>query len=247
MQLFVTLFKAFFFWIFIGALPGAIAYIFGGNIAVIATCAAIGLFLLIDAFGSERKIIKSIRPSRMEIANLPILVIEDASSHCFITKQFFSSKPTIWITRGALSLLTPEEITALVQGMRVAGEKSSLRFETVLSTWMMRITANIPDDLREVLFFREKGSKTIHMRESIRGVVWVSLILLLEVFYSKTRKYRLEIPEEVLRKLEAESRRCVPRLPVALSNHSAVSPWPDAFLTLGRPCLLPWTAVNLET
>lgn len=213
----------------------------------LGTLVIVGLLLLIDAFGAERGIIKAIRPSQMEISELKVFVIEDPSSHCFITQSIFSSKPTIWITRGALSLLTPEEITALVQGMRIAGEKSSLRFETILSTWMIRFTANIPAGLREVLFFQEKGTKSILIRESLRGAIWASLILLLEVFYSKAKKYRLEIPEEVLRKLEAESRRCVPRLPIALSNHSAVSPWPDAFLTLGRPCLLPWTAVNLET
>jgi hypothetical protein len=73
------------------------------------------------------------------------------------------------------------------------------------------------------------------------------LILGLEWFYFARRLGRPEVTEEVLRKLEAESRRCVPRLPAALSSHSAVSPWPDAFLTLGRPCLLPERAVNLRT
>lgn len=204
----------------------------------------LGLALLIDAVTAERRIIKILRPGKIEIAGIKILAIEDPSSHSFITKPLLSSTPTLWVTRGALSLLSPEEIVSLVRGMILAGEEDGLRFETVLTSWMIRFIAKIPVGFREILFFREKRAKTIQIRETARGVFWASIILVLEAFYFKGGKRRLQIPEEVLRKLDAESRRCVPRLPVALSSHSAVAPWPDALLTLGRTCLLPSTAVN---
>ncbi len=233
-------------WSSISILPVTVAFIFLGKIPALAVFVGIGFVLVVDALSAERRIHKILRPNPLEILNAKVLAIEDPSSHSFITKSLFSSKPTIWITRGALSLLTPEEIMLLVRGMLQAGTEGGLRFETVLTSWLIRLISRVPSGFREVLFFREKRTKTILIRETARGVFWTSIILLLESFYFRARNRRLQIPEEVLRKLEAESRRCVPRLPVALSSHSAVAPWPDAFLTLGRPCLLPATAVNLR-
>lgn len=238
--------KSLILWSCFSLLPVAITYIFLGTEIAAGVFLLFGFLLLIDSSAAERRVFRILRPSRIEIAGEEVYAIEDPSSHSFITKSLFSSKPTVWITRGALSLLSPDEIIALIRGMILAGQEGGLRFETVLTSWMIRLTAKVPTGFREVLFFREKRTKAIHVRETARGVFLTSLIILLEIFYFKARKRRLKIPEEVLRKLEAESRRCVPRLPVALSSHSAVAPWPDAFLTLGRPCLLPTTAVSSD-
>jgi hypothetical protein len=233
-------------WIAVAALPVAIADIFfkarGARIAL----ATVGFLLFLSAIRAERTLRKTLRPSRMKIGPYRVLAIEDPSSHAFATHGLFAAEPSLWITRGALSLLTPDEILNLMSGMRAAARQGSLRFETVITAWLIKLTANVPSGFREILFFRQKRTKTILIRESARGVFWVSLVLLLESFYFARRKGLPPIAEEVLRKLEAESRRCVPRLPAALSSHSAVSPWPDAFLTLGRPCLLPERAVNLR-
>lgn len=245
MRLFLSFLKSLVLWVCISTLPVFITFIFINGVAALGIFIAIGLALLIDSVTAERRILKILRPGRIEIAGVKARTIEDPSSHTFITKSLLSSEPTIWITRGALSLLSPEEILPLVRGMVLAGEEVSLRFETILTSWMIRITAKIPIGFKEVLFFREKRTKTILIRETARGIFWTLIIVLLEAFYFKPKNQRLQIPEEVLRKLEAESRRCVPRLPVALSSHSAVAPWPDAILTLGRSCLLPSTAVNL--
>ncbi len=234
-------------WMTVAALPAAIGYIFyrvrGEEIAV----ASVGLILFFFAVFAEHFLKKILHPSRIEIGSHRVFAIEDPSSHAFATQGLFSAAPSLWITRGALSLLSPDEISNLMVGMRAAAQQGGLRFETALTAWLVRLTMKIPSGFREILFFRQKRSKTILIRESARGVFWISIILILEWFYFSRRAGRPQIPEEVLRKLEAESRRCVPRLPAALSSHSAVSPWPDAFLTLGRPCLPPERAVNLRT
>ena len=209
--------------------------------------AGVGLFLLFETFRADSRLRKALRPSTIEIGGEQILAIEDPSSHVFATQSLFSVQPTLWITRGALSLLSPEEIVVLLGGMRAATRVGGLRFETFLTATLIRLTSRIPSGFRDILFFREKRTKAIHIRESARAVFWTSLVLVLECFYLGRRNPSIWLAEEILRKLEAESRRCVPRLPAALSSHSAVSPWPDAFITLGRPCLLPSVGVNLRT
>ena len=226
-------------WAAVSALPATIASIFFKTRAALGVTAVIGTLLLLSAILAERSLKKILHPSRIVIGFHRVFAIEDPSSHAFATQNFFSAEPSLWITRGALSLLTPEEISNLMVGMRKAGRQGGLQFETALTAWLIWLTSRIPSGFREILFFRQKRSKTILIRESALGVFWISLILLLEAFYFGRRSGHPAIAEEVLRKLEAESRRCVPRLPAALSSHSAVSPWPDAFLTLGRPCLLP--------
>ncbi len=244
MRFFISLLKSIILWSLFSILPVTIAYIFLNPITAIGVYFGLGVFILIHAVNAEKSIIKFLNPTHLEIVGSGVFAIEDPSSHSFITKSLFSSKPTVWITRGALSLLSPEEIPGLIRGMILAGEEGGLRFETVLTAWMMVLIKKVPLGFREVLFFREKRTKKIHIRETARGVFWTSIILILELFYFTARKRRLQVPEEIIRKLEAESRRCVPRLPVALSSHSAVAPWPDAFLTLGRSCLLPSSAVH---
>ena len=233
-------------WIAAAILPTAIASIFFKPMVAYGVALTVAAFLFLSALFAERFLRQTLRPYQIEIGPYRVLAIEDPSSHAFATQGFLSPEPTLWITRGALSLLTPEEIANLIAGMRVAARQGGLRFETALTAWLIRMTGNIPSGFREILFFRQKRTKNILIRESARGVFWVSLILLLEFFYFDRRSGRPLIAEEVLRKLEAESRRCVPRLPAALSSHSAISPWPDAFLTLGRSCLLPKRAVNFR-
>jgi hypothetical protein len=247
MRLPLTVFKSLILWLAVSALPGIIAMIFFRTRVASAVVGGVGFLLLLSAAFSERFLKKTLNPSKIKIGPYRVFAIEDPSSHAFATQGLFSTEPSLWITRGALSLLTPDEIVSLMDGMGIAAGQGGLRFETALTSWLIRLTGKIPSGFREVLFFRQKRTKTILIRESARGVFWVSLILGLEWFYFARRLGRPEVTEEVLRKLEAESRRCVPRLPAALSSHSAVSPWPDAFLTLGRPCLLPERAVNLRT
>ncbi len=233
-------------WAGFAAVPVVVAKIVSGNRAAVATFLVVGFVLFFVAAFGERKIRKTLRPSSIRVGPYRVYAIEDPSSHAFATQGLLSADPTLWITRGALSLLSPNEIASLMTGMRAAGHQGGLRFETALTAILIGFTARIPSGFREILFFRQKRSKTILIRESARGVFWASFVLILEFFYFDRRSGSPPVAEEILRKLEAESRRCVPRLPVALSSHSAVAPWPDAFLTLGRPCLLPERAVNLE-
>ncbi|MBC7387326.1 MAG: hypothetical protein H7301_14335 [Cryobacterium sp.] len=223
------------------------SWIFGGNRIAFGTFVLVGVWLLIDALGAEKRLTKVLRPSVMHVGSLPLYAIEDPSSHVFVTQGLLASEPTLWITRGALSLLPPEEIFTLVHGLSRASKNKGLRFETALTAWLIRLTARIPHAFSEILFFRQMRSKTLRFGDSLRGILWTSLIVLVDCFYFSENPPATEIPEEILRKLEAEARRCVPKLPVALSSHSAVCPWPDAFLTLGRACLLRSGAVNLET
>jgi hypothetical protein len=239
-----VVFKIAFLLAFATLLPATVAWIFFGRTGAIAAVSLISFGLVVDAFRSHRYLARTLRPRIVEVGDYAVYAIEDPSSHAFATYALFAREPKLWITRGALSLLSPEEIKKLLDGMRRAARMGGLRFETVLTSWIMRISSRIPTGIREVLFFRQKRTKSILVRESARGVVWASLILLLDRFYFSTSTGNPGVPEEILRKLEAESRRCVPHLPAALSSHSAVSPWPDAFLTLGRPCLLPMRAVN---
>jgi len=241
-----VLLKSALIWVAAGALPSIVARIFLGPRTATIVFLVVGVLLYISALFAQRSLRKALRPARLRIGPYRVLAIEDPSSHAFATQGMFSPEPSLWITRGALSLLTPDELTGLLAGMRSAARQGGLRFETALTAWLVRLTAKLPPGFREVLFFRQKRTKAILIRESARGVLWVAMILLLEGFYFSRRNGRPKIAEEVLRKLEAESRRCVPRLPAALSSHSAVSPWPDAFLTLGRSCLLPERAVNLR-
>lgn len=247
MRLPLTFIKALILWFSVSLLPAVIANIFFRQKGAYAVIAVVGLILLWSAILAERFLKKVLRPTRIQIGSHNVLAIEDPSSHAFATQGIFSGEPTLWITRGALSLLSSEELALLMSGMRAAAKQGGLRFETALTAWLVRLTGKIPSGFREILFFRQKRTKTVLIRESARGVFWVSIVLLLESFYFGRKNGRPTIPEEILRKLEAESRRCVPRLPAALSSHSAVSPWPDAFLTLGRTCLLPETAVNLRS
>lgn len=244
MRPFLNLIKFIILWLCVAILPVTLTYIFGNLLAAGCSFTLVGLFLIGNSIVAERQIKKTLHPKKMEVSDLLVLTIEDPSSHAFITKSLFAGAPTIWITRGTLSLLSPDEIIALVHGMKSAERNFSLVFETILTSWMIRMTSNIPNGFQNLLFFKEKRAKVISIRDSVRGLFWISLILLLDLFYAKGRAHNIEIPEGVLRKLVAESRRCVPRLPVAFSSHSAVSPWPDAFLTLGRSCLFPPTAVN---
>jgi hypothetical protein len=245
-RLILAILKSLFLWGAVAIVPAIVANIFFHEKIAYAVFIAIGLLLLISGIFANSFLKKILRPSRIKIGRTYVFAIEDPSSHAFATQALFSLEPSLWITRGALSLLSPEEITRLVSGLRSAARQGGLRFETSLTSWLIRITRKIPSGFREVLFFRHRRTKTILIRESARGVFWMTLVLLLESFYFSRRFGPSPIPEEILRKLEAESRRCIPRLPVALSSHSAVSPWPNAFLTLGRTCLLPQRAVNLK-
>lgn len=247
MRLPLVVLKSLTIWIAASILPAAVAFIVFKSVGAYIALAATGLILFASAALAEAYLKKILHPSRIEIGPHRVFAIEDPSSHAFATQGLLSEHPSLWITRGALSLLSPDEIANLLIGMRAGSKHVGLRFETVLTAWLVRITSKIPSGLREILFFRQKRTKSILIRESARGAFWVSVVLFLEWFYFSKPMGPLEIAAEVLRKLEAESRRCVPRLPAALSSHSAVSPWPDAFLTLGRPCLLPERAVNLET
>lgn len=231
---------------FTAALPVSMSWIFFGNLGARIALGTVVFLLIISATRGHRLFIRTLRPRVIDVGDRVVYAIEDPSSHAFATQSLFSRKPRIWVTRGALSLLSPEEIKKLVDGMIRASKRGGLRFETILTSWIIRISSQIPSGVREVLFFRQKRTKSILVRESARGVVWTSLILLLDRFYFSRTYGDPGVPEEILRKLEAESRRCVPHLPAALASHSAVSPWPDAFLTLGRPCLLPSRAVNLK-
>jgi len=242
----LVLIKSLVLWAAISLLPVTIARIFFRPEIAGAVAIGVGALLLLTGVLAERYIRKVLHPSRIDIGPYRVFAIEDPSSHAFTTQALFAPESSLWITRGALSLLSPDELLNLISGMRSASRQGGLRFETVMTAWLIWLTGKIPSGFREILFFRQKRTKTILIRESARGVFWVSIIVLLEGFYFSRSNGRLTIAEEVLRKLEAESRRCVPRLPTALSSHSAVAPWPDAFLTLGRPCLLPERAVNLR-
>ena len=244
MRTILSILKSTVLWTAFSFIPVLLVWIFFGPLAARYTFLGIGLALLIDAAFSERKILRVLKPRRIQIGDASAFAIEDPSSHIFVTHGLFSSAPKILVTRGALSLLSPDELSTLIKAMLRAGNSPELRFETVLTSWMIRVVSNLPRGFRDVLFFREKRTKTILVRESARGVFWSSILVLLESFYFNPILKPLSVPEEIFRKLEAESRRCVPRLPVALSSHSAVSPWPDAFLTLGRSCIRPNPAVN---
>lgn len=245
MRSLLILLKMILLWLFASALPVALGWIFFGRLGAVAAFGFTSFLILISALRANRLFIGTLRPRIIEVGEFAVYAIEDPSSHAFATQSLFSGEPHLWITRGALSLLSPEEIKKLLEGMRLASKQGGLRFETFLTSWIIRISSRIPSGVREVLFFRQKRSKIILVRESALGVIWTSLILLLDRFYFSQGIGDPGVPEEILRKLEAESRRCVPHLPAALASHSAVSPWPDAFLTLGRPCLLPSRAVNL--
>ena len=240
------LLKAFILLVFTAALPTVIAWIFFDLLGAKIAVTLIAVLLLGSASRANLLLMKVLHPRTIQVGEYAVFAIEDPSSHAFATQSFFEKKPRLWITRGALSLLAPEEIKSLLDGMVRASRQGGLRFETALTTWIIRISSRIPFGIREVLFFRQKRTKSILVRESARGVIWTSLVILLDRFYFARGLGDPGVPEEILRKLEAESRRCVPHLPAALASHSAVSPWPDAFLTLGRPCLLPARAVNLK-
>lgn len=237
--------KSLVLWAAFSIVPAVVAGIFFRKYGFILVFAVFGLFLFIDALRCEIRLREILRPSPIRVGDLDLLAIEDPSSHAFITHPLLSTEPTLWITRGALSLLSPEEIHSMVRGMRSSAKNHGLRFETVLTSWLIRLSSFIPTVFIEIVFFRQKRSKDILIRESVIGVCLTSVLLLMEWFYFAPKVGKARVPEEILRKLEAESRRCVPKLPVALSSHSLVSPWPDSFLTLGRPCLLPLRAVNL--
>lgn len=238
--------KFFVLWLATAAVPVSISHIFLSAQYDLLAFFTVGFFLLGWVVSSNTYLRRTLRPSKIRIGMFDALAIEDPSSHAFVTQGFFSGEPSLWITRGALSLLTPDEITNLLSGMLSASRGGGLRLETALTASLIFIAERLPVGLREIFFFQQKRTKALLIRESLSGVFWLSWILLLENFYFSRRTGRSSVTEEVLRKLEAESRRCVPRLPVALSSHSAVSPWPDAFLTLGRSCLLPERAVNLR-
>jgi hypothetical protein len=226
--------------------PVAVTWIFFGQTAGVAAFSVVAFWVLIDAAGSDSRIRKALRPSPLRIGDADVLAIEDPSSHVFITQRLFSSEPTVWITRGALSLFSPEETLTLAQGLRSAAKNRGLRFETVLTAWMIRLSSKLPTAFTELLFFKRKRNKFLLIHESIQGAIWLSILCAMDWFYFSPKSSEGAFPEELIRKMEAESRRCVPKLPVALSNHSLVSPWPDAFLNLGRSCLLPPRVVNLK-
>lgn len=244
MRLPFVLLKFLIIWTAVAFLPSVITYIFLKQRAAALTIIITGLFLVLSATLADTFLKKTLRPSKIKIGPHRVFAIEDPSSHAFATQGFLSSEPSLWITRGALSLLSPEEIINLLNGMKLAARQGGLRFETALTAWLVRLTEKIPPGFHEILFFRQKRSKKILIRESALGTLWISVIFLLEYLYFKRRSGIPPVTEEVLHKLEAESRRCVPRLPAALSSHAAVSPWPDALLTIGRPCLLPQRTVN---
>lgn len=246
MRSLLSVFKSIVLWVGFAFIPISLTWIFFGSTVAQFAFLGLGLLLLIDGAFSEKRILRVLRPRKIQIGETPAFTIEDPSSHIFVVHGLFSSYPKILVTRGALSLLAPEELSVLIKAMLRAGYSPELRFETVLTSWLIRVVSNLPNGFRDVLFFREKRTKTILVRESARGVFWSSILVLLESFYFGSQPKPLDVPEEIFRKLEAESRRCVPRLPVALSSHSAVSPWPDAFLTLGRSCIRPIPAVNLR-
>jgi hypothetical protein len=238
--------KSWILFVLASLMPAALAFVFLGWIGSAAAAALVAALIYGSACRAERNIERVLRPKLLQIGSYSVRSIEDPSSHAFATQALFSKEPTLWITRGALSLLRSEELPQLLAGMSRASARGGLRFETILTAWIIRVTGRLPAGIRDLLFLRQRRAKPIFVRESIRGAIWLSIALVLDRFYFSSREGEPGVPEEVLRKLQAESRRCVPRLPPALSSHSAVSPWPDAIVTLGRPCLLPIRAVDLR-
>jgi hypothetical protein len=228
------------------ALPAAVAKIFFGRVGAIVAAAIAMSWVAVLAVRAESLLDRLLRPRPIRIGRFSAREIEDPSSHAFATRGLLAKEPALWITRGALTLLPSTELESLLEGMSRAAERGGLRFETVLTSWIMRVTLRMPASLRNVVFYRHLQTTAVPIREAVRGAVWLSMALLLDRFYFRASLGDRGVPEPVLRKLEAESRRCVPRLPPALAGHSAVAPWPNALVTLGRPCLLPPRAVDLR-
>ena len=124
------LLKTFILLMFAASLPTIIAWIFFDLLGAKIAVSLISVLMLGSAARSNLLLMKVLRPRTIQVGEYAVYAIEDPSSHVFATQSFFEAKPRLWITRGALSLLAPEEIKSLLDGMVRASRQGGLRFET---------------------------------------------------------------------------------------------------------------------
>jgi hypothetical protein len=181
----LVIIKSLILWLGFSTVPGTVAFIFFRSQAAYGVVGFIGVILFTSTILAGRSLRSTLKPTEITIGPYRVFAIEDPSSHVFATQDFFSKKPTLWITRGALSLLTPEELLNLISGMRLAAKQGGLRFETVLTSWLVRMVRNIPSGFREILFFRQKRTKNILIRPR----------LILDFFNSYIRGFLFRSPK----------------------------------------------------
>lgn len=236
------------FLILVYGIPVSIAYLFGeAHTARLCALILSGLFL-VDLIWMDRFLEKYLKPRRVSIQGKRLYEIDDPSAHLFVTRAPFR-KTKIWVTRGLLSLLTHREMHGLVLELEKTSRSLRLSFETYLSVWGIRFTRGVPSKVQDALFVAKTGRRNFTITQFLLSLPSLGILSLLGRFYrsSEPRKpFETNEMRLVMTTLHREATFSPPALCPVLANHSLIAPWPNALITLGRPCLHSETGVDLR-
>lgn len=247
-QIFGYFFKLTLFIALVYGVPLAIAFLFGELPAVKVCAVVISSLLFVDLFFTDRLISSYMRPRKVLFSGKTLFEIDDPSAHIFVTRAPFR-KTKIWVTRGLLSLLSHRELTEILQELEQSSRSLRLSFETYLTLWGIRFTRGVHSKVEEALFVAKTGRRNFTLTQFILSLPSIGILSLLGRFYRSSeprRRFETDGMRLVMTSLHREATFSPPALCPVFANHSLIAPWPNALLTLGRPCLHSETGVDLS-
>lgn len=242
------LFRFCFFLVLLYGPALGIAYIFGDLEAVRIVFFIVSSLVLIDLVRMDRILNRYLRPRAVLLANRKLYEIDDPSAHLFITRAPLR-ETRIWITRGLLTLLSHREIEALIHELEIGSRSLRLSFETYLTVLGIRFSKGIHPKVQDALFIAKLGRRNFTITQFVISLPTIGILSLLGRLYrsSEPRKpFETNEMRLVMTTLLREATFSPPSVHPILANHSLIAPWPNALLTLGRPCLHSETGVDLR-
>lgn len=235
----LTLFRAAVFLALALAVPVTIANLVAGSEAAVLTAGVTLVLLFLDSFRTHSIFIREFRPTIVSLYGREIYRIEDASSHIFVTQGPWFGARQIWLTRGTLSLLRPEDLIRLVRRLEKEGGGFRLAFESYLTSWVLRLSRQLPKNVLRLVFRAEMGRYSLTGLQVIRSLPVIGILSILGWLYgAKNRQPAWDTDMRIaLKPLLDESHICEPDLNPAFSNHALIDPWPHALTHFGRSCL----------
>ncbi len=235
---FLFIFQFFAFLVSLCVLPGIVGWVTGGLHGLLIATASVILIVVIDSLRVQNIFLKALKPTSVLLYGKKVFRIEDASSHLFVTQGPWMPAQ-VWITRGAFSLLTQEEIYTLVLQARKTQPFFKLSFESYLTTLLLRLERWLPQSVRTIGYRSNNSSHVVTIWDVLFSLPILGMMSLVGVFYggAPSRSQSAQSVRTALGVLERESKICTPEISPSLANHALITPWPHALIRFGRSSL----------
>lgn len=200
----------------------------------------LGVLLLWNALRWKALWNRELRARRVQvIGHLEIYYVNDPSSHLFLMKSPLGSGGAIYMTRGILSLLSPEELDALVIECSSALRQFGLGWNVFLSSLQLRVMKGISSRVLQLFYTSHSPEVRITPRATLASLPLLGLVDLLRRFslpFSVVSDESRNQKRYLFDRLLAESYVCPPRISAAAAAHALIDPWPRALLRTSESC-----------